>query len=97
VFAFWLAGLALFALVVVNVDLFLPRGVSSPFRLVVGLVLLIERAGLTGAAAAVSECAYRPFDGRVFAASEPVAACGVESARSSREALGRVLSSCVTL
>lgn len=46
VFAFWLAGLALFALVVVNVDLVLPGGVSSPFRLVVGLVLLIEGAGL---------------------------------------------------
>ena len=46
VFVFWLTGLALFALVVVNVDLFLPRGVSSPFRLVVGSVLLVEGAGL---------------------------------------------------
>jgi hypothetical protein len=46
VFVVWLAGLALFALVVVNVDLFLPREVSNVFRLMVGLVLLIEGAGL---------------------------------------------------
>ena len=45
-FGVWLGGLALFALVVLNVDLFLPRGVSSAFRLVVGSVLLIEGVGL---------------------------------------------------
>lgn len=46
VFVVWLAGLALFALVVVNIDLFLPREMSNVFRLVVGMVLLIEGAGL---------------------------------------------------
>jgi len=42
VFAVWLAGLALFALVVLNVDLFLPGAISNAFRLAVGLVLLVE-------------------------------------------------------
>jgi hypothetical protein len=46
VFVVWLAGLALFALVVVNVDLPLPGEVSNVFRLTVGSVLLIEGAGL---------------------------------------------------
>jgi len=46
VYVVWLAGLAGSALVVLNVDLFLPRGVSNVFRLVVGSVLLIEGAGL---------------------------------------------------
>jgi len=46
VFVVWLAGLALFALVVVNVDLFLPREASNVFRVVVGAVLLIAGAGL---------------------------------------------------
>jgi hypothetical protein len=45
-YVLWLAGLALFALVVVNVDLFLPGGVSTVFRLLVGSVLLLEGAGL---------------------------------------------------
>ena len=42
----WLVGLVVFALVVLNVDLFLPRGASNVFRFVVGSVLLIEGAGL---------------------------------------------------
>jgi hypothetical protein len=46
VFVVWLAGLALFGLVVVNVDLFLPQQTSNVFRLVVGAVLLTEGAGL---------------------------------------------------
>jgi hypothetical protein len=47
VFALWVAGLALFVLVVLNIDLFLPDGVAtSSFRLVVGLVLLIEAVAL---------------------------------------------------
>ena len=46
VFVLWLAGLVLLALVVLNVDLLLPRGASNVFRVVVGLVLLIEGAGL---------------------------------------------------
>jgi hypothetical protein len=41
-----LAGLALFGLVVLNLDLFLPQGISNVFRLVVGAVLLTEGAGL---------------------------------------------------
>jgi hypothetical protein len=46
VFVLWLAGLVLLALVVLNVDLLLPRGASNVFRVVVGSVLLIEGAGL---------------------------------------------------
>lgn len=42
IFDLWLAGLAAFALVVFNVDLFLPGGAADPFRVVVGLVLLTE-------------------------------------------------------
>jgi hypothetical protein len=46
VFGLWLAGLACFGLVVFNVDLFLPSRVADTFRLVVGVVLLIEGVGL---------------------------------------------------
>lgn len=46
VFALWLAGLALFVLVVLNIHLFLPDRASATFRLVVGSVLLIEGAAL---------------------------------------------------
>jgi hypothetical protein len=42
----WLAALALFALVVLNVDLFLPHGAATAFRLLVGSVLLVEGTGL---------------------------------------------------
>jgi hypothetical protein len=45
-FGLWLAGVTLFALVVLNIDLFLPGGAVSPFRVVVGTVLLIEGVGL---------------------------------------------------
>lgn len=45
-FVVWLCGLALFALVVLNVDLIVPRRESIVFRLVVGSVLLIEGVGL---------------------------------------------------
>ena len=47
VFVVWLAGLALFALVVVNVDLFLPPGRAvAVFQLAVGAILLVEGLGL---------------------------------------------------
>jgi hypothetical protein len=42
----WLAALALFALVVLNVDLLAPRGAATVFRLFVGSVLLVEGTGL---------------------------------------------------
>jgi hypothetical protein len=42
----WLVALALFALVVLNVDLFAPRRAASVFRVFVGSVLLVEGAGL---------------------------------------------------
>ncbi len=45
-FVAWLAGLALFAMVLVNIDLIFPREVSNLFRLTAGSVLLIEGAGL---------------------------------------------------
>lgn len=46
-FALWVAGLGLFVLVVLNVDLFLPGDpATSAFRVVVGLVLLIEGVAL---------------------------------------------------
>jgi hypothetical protein len=47
VYMAWLCGLAAFALVVLNVHLFLPAGKSvAVFQLVVGAVLLVEGLGL---------------------------------------------------
>ena len=47
VYLAWLCGLAAFALVVLNVHLFLPAGKSvAVFQLVVGAVLLVEGLGL---------------------------------------------------
>jgi hypothetical protein len=47
VYIAWLCGLAAFALVVLNVHLFLPAGKSvAVFQLVVGAVLLVEGLGL---------------------------------------------------
>ena len=47
VYVTWLCGLAVFALVVLNVDLFLPAGRAvAVFRLAVGAILLVEGLGL---------------------------------------------------
>jgi hypothetical protein len=47
VYVTWLGGLAVFALVVLNVDLFLPAGRAvAVFRLAAGAILLVEGLGL---------------------------------------------------
>jgi hypothetical protein len=47
VYVAWFCGLAVFALVVLNVDLFLPPGRAvAVFRLAVGAILLVEGLGL---------------------------------------------------
>jgi hypothetical protein len=47
VYVAWLCGLAAFALVVLNVHLFLPAGKSvSVFQLAVGAILVVEGLGL---------------------------------------------------
>jgi len=45
-YAVWIAALPLFALTIFNLDLFLPRGAATVFRLLAGTVLLIEGVGL---------------------------------------------------
>jgi hypothetical protein len=46
VYVAWLAALGLFALVVINVDLLVPRDAATVFRLLVGSVLLVEGTAL---------------------------------------------------